>query len=39
MHLASDYIHLYKSVGGRLERCRVRIYLPEDVLDALVVIC
>jgi hypothetical protein len=39
MHLASDYIHLYKDAGGRRARCRVRIYLPEDVLDAPVVVC
>lgn len=35
MHLASDYIHP-TSRGGR---CRVRIYLPEEAQDALVVIC
>ncbi len=39
MHLASDYIHPYKSAGGRPARCRVRIYLPEDVRDAPVVVC
>ena len=39
MHLASDYIHPYKDVGGRPARCRVRIYLPDDVGDAPVVIC
>jgi hypothetical protein len=39
MHLASDYIHPYKSAGGRLAQCRVRIYLPEDVRDAPVVVC
>ncbi len=39
MHLASDYIHPYKSAGGRTARCRVRIYLPGDVRDAPVVIC
>ncbi len=39
MHLASDYIHPYKDAGGRPARCRVRIYLPEDVRDAPVVIC
>jgi hypothetical protein len=39
MHLASDYIHSYKDAGGRPARCRVRIYLPDDVRDALVVIC
>jgi hypothetical protein len=39
MHLASDYIHPYRSAGGRRARCRVRIYLPEEVCDAPVVIC
>jgi len=39
MHLASDYIHPYKDAGGRSARCRVRIYLPDDVRDAPVVIC
>ena len=39
MHLARDYIHPYKDAGGRLSHCRVRIYLPEDVLDAPVVVC
>jgi hypothetical protein len=39
MHLASDHIHPYKSAGGRRARCRVRIYLPDDALDAPVVIC
>lgn len=38
MHLASDYVHSYRSAGGRCARCRVRLYLPEDVLDTLVVI-
>jgi hypothetical protein len=39
VHLASDYIHPYKSAGGRRAWCRVRIYLPDDIRDALVVIC
>jgi hypothetical protein len=39
MHLASDYIHPYRSAGGRRARCRVRIYLPDDILDDPVVIC
>ena len=39
MHLASDYIHTYRSAGGHLSRCRVRIYLPDDDLDAPVVVC
>ena len=38
MHIASDYIHSYKDAGGSPVRCRVRIYLPEDVLDAPVVV-
>jgi hypothetical protein len=39
MHLASDYIHPYKGAGGRPARCRIRIYIPDDVHDASVVIC
>jgi hypothetical protein len=39
VHLASDYIHPYKDAGGRPARCRVRIYLPEDMRDAPLVIC
>jgi hypothetical protein len=39
MHLASDYIHPYKDAGGRRARCRVRIYLPNDVLDTPVIVC
>ena len=39
MHLASDYIHPYKDAGGLPSHCRVRIYLPDDVRDAPVVIC
>ena len=39
MHLANDYIHPYKDAGRRPGRCRVRIYLPEDVRDAPVVNC
>jgi hypothetical protein len=39
VHLASDYIYPYKDAGGRSARCRVRIYLPDDMLDAPVVIC
>jgi hypothetical protein len=39
MHLASDYIHPYKDAGGRHSHCRVRIYLPDDMRDAPVVIC
>jgi len=39
MHLASDYIHPYRSVGGRCARCRIRVYFPDDARDAPVVIC
>jgi hypothetical protein len=39
MHLASYYIHPYKDAGGRPARCRVRIYLRDDMRDAPVVIC
>jgi hypothetical protein len=39
MHLASDYIHPYRSAGGRLAQCRVRIYLPDDIRDTPVLIC
>ena len=39
MHLACDYIHPYKDAGGRPAHCRVRIYLPDDLRDAPVVIC
>jgi hypothetical protein len=39
VHLASDYIHLYKDAGSRPSHCRVRIYLPDDVLDAPVIVC
>jgi hypothetical protein len=39
VHLAGDYIHPYKDVGGRPAHCRVRIYLPDDAGDAPVVIC
>jgi hypothetical protein len=39
MHLASDCIHPYKDAGGSPARCRVRIYLPEDMHDVPIVIC
>jgi hypothetical protein len=39
VHLASDYIYPYKDTGGRPAHCRVRIYLPDDMRDAPVVIC
>ena len=35
MHLASDYIHPTPRGG----RCRVRVYLPDEERDAVVVIC
>ena len=37
--MASDYIHPYKDTGGLAARCRVRIFLPDEVCDAPVVIC
>jgi hypothetical protein len=39
MHLASNYIHPYKGAWGRRSHYRVRIYLPDEVRDAPVVIC
>jgi hypothetical protein len=39
VHLARDYIHPYKDAGGRPSHCRVRIYLPDALRDAPVVIC
>ncbi len=39
MHLARDYIHPYNDAGGRPSHCQVRIYLPDDVLNAPVVVC
>jgi len=39
MHLASDYIHPYKDAGGPPSHWRVCIYLPDDDLDAPVVVC
>jgi hypothetical protein len=38
MHLARGYIHPYKDAGGRRARCRVRVYLSEDMRAAPVVI-
>jgi hypothetical protein len=35
MHLATDYVHPTPRAG----RCRIRIYLPKEERDALVVIC
>jgi hypothetical protein len=39
VHLASDYIHPYKGAGGRPSHSQVRIYLPDDMRDAPVVVC
>ena len=39
MYLASDHIHPYEDAGGRPAHWRVRIYLPDDLRDAPVVIC
>ena len=39
MHLASDYTHHYKDAGGSHAHCRVRIYLPDEMRDAPVVVC
>jgi hypothetical protein len=39
VHLVSDYIHPYNDAGGHPAHCRVRIYLPDDDLDAPVVVC
>jgi len=36
IHLANDYIHPYNT-GGRPARCRIRIYLSDDMRDAPVV--
>jgi hypothetical protein len=35
----SQRLHPYRSAGGRQAQCRVRIYLPDDMRDAPVVIC
>jgi hypothetical protein len=39
MHLANDYIHPYRSAGGRRAQCRVQIYPPEEARDTPVVRC
>ena len=39
MYLASEHIHPCKDAGGSAARCHVRIYLPDDVRDAPVMIC
>jgi hypothetical protein len=35
----AEDLHPYKDVGGSPARCRVRIYLPDDDLDAPAVVC
>ena len=37
--MTADYIHLFESVSGTPSRCRIRVYLPEEGLDAPVVVC
>ena len=39
MHLVADYVHPYKCGTGLPSQCRVRIYLPDEVEDAPVVLC
>ena len=39
MHLVTDYLHSYKSGMGLASQCRVRIYLPDEVEDAPVMLC
>jgi hypothetical protein len=39
MHLVADYVHAYKCGTGLPSQCRVRIYLPDEVEDAPVVLC
>ena len=39
MHLVADYVHPYKCGAGLPSQCRVRIYLPDEVEDAPVVLC
>jgi hypothetical protein len=39
MYLTSDHIHPYNDAGGRAAHCRVRIYLPDDICDAPVIVC
>ena len=39
MHLISDDTYPYKDVGGSAAHCRARIYFPDDMHDAPVVIC
>lgn len=39
MYLATDYIHPYESDAGIESRYRIRLYLPNEGMDAAVVIC
>ena len=39
MRLTADYVHLFESVSGTFSRCRISVYLPEEELDAPVVVC
>ena len=39
MRLLADYFHSFQSVSGTASRCRIRVYLPEEVCDAPVVVC
>ena len=39
MHLITDYVHSYKSGMGLASQYRVRIYLPDEVEDAPVMLC
>ena len=39
MYLAKDYIHAYKGWAGVRSRCRIRLYLPYEGMDAAAVVC
>jgi hypothetical protein len=39
MHLVATYVHPYKYGTGLPSQCRSRIYLPDEVEDAPVVLC
>ena len=39
MYLAKDYVHHYQSDAGIGSRCRIRLYLPYEGMDAAVVVC
>ena len=38
MHLANDYIHLYRAFRSSYSQCRIRIYVPDEKADAAVVV-